>query len=262
MKLPPANKDPLAGITGFPPLGAFTLASAARNLVALADGRVLFGDSNLNVYDAGNSRALAPMSFPDAVGKGIRFAPAPDGKKVYVAIPDADRLSAFDFKQNQVASLKPSSDISTLAVSPNGSTLVTGTFKGQVRIWNLFSLDGGAAMSASHGPRPVEMAVFSRDGEIAATASEKSIMLWNVRENKVIGALANGHQPTSMAFTPDGLKACWSPRPMACSRRRSIETRGRRSRPADPASSESRSRTQRTSRCCGPTKSSFTNGRR
>jgi WD40 repeat protein len=201
---PPVNKDPLAGITGFPPLGAFTVASPPRNLTALADGRVLFGDSNLNVYDAGNSRALAPMNFPDAAGKGIRFAPAPDGKKVYVAIPDAARLSAFDFKQNQVASLKPSSDISALAISPNGSTLVTGTFKGQVRIWNLITLDGGSAMSASHGPRPVEMAVFSRDGELAATASEKSIMLWNVRDNKFVGALANGHQPTSMAFTPDG----------------------------------------------------------
>ena len=43
------NHDPLAGVTGFPPLGAFTLQSAPRNLIALADGRVFSGDTNLQI---------------------------------------------------------------------------------------------------------------------------------------------------------------------------------------------------------------------
>ena len=202
----PNPKDPLAGITGFPPLGAFTLASPARNLVALADGRIFFGEGSLNIFDAGNSRALQPMNFPESAQKGIRFAVAPDGKKVFVAIPDKAKIAGFRINGEQVGLLKPAGEVSTMAISPDGSTLVTGTFGGEVRIWNLATLVGSAGMPASHGPRPVELAAFSRDGSLVATASEKSIIVWNVREKKLVGAFANGHQATSMAFTPDGQK--------------------------------------------------------
>ena len=199
----PKKNDPLAGITGFPPLGAFTLRAAPKNLVALADGRVFFGDTNLHVYDPGNSKDLQPLTFTDAGPRGVRYALAPDGKNLYLGIPDGARLAALKLYGEQIATLRPAGEISTMAISPDGSTLVTGTFNGQVHIWNLATFVG-AGMPASHGPRPVESAVFSRDGSLIATASEKSIMIWSVRDRKLVGGATNGQSPTSMAFTPDG----------------------------------------------------------
>ncbi|HEX3315984.1 MAG TPA: hypothetical protein VHR72_13890, partial [Gemmataceae bacterium] len=201
----PNPKDPLAGVTGFPPLGAFTLRSTPKNLIALADGRVFFGESNLNAYDPGSSRGLPFLSFPNPGPRGIRFALTPDGKQVCIGTPDAGKLVLHKLYGAQIASLKSPGEISAMAISPDGTTLVTGLFNGHVRIWDMATLVG-VDMPQFHGPRSVESVVFSRDGSLVATASEKLILIWSARDKKLVVGVGIGQVPTSMAFTPDGKK--------------------------------------------------------
>jgi WD40 repeat protein len=199
----PLVKNPAGGGLAMPLLGSFALRTPPKNLIALADGRVFFGETEMHVYDPGRAQPLLPMNVTDTGPKGLHFALSPDGKTFYAGIPDISKLAAFRLYGAQIALMKPSDAVSTMNISPDGSTLVTGTYNGNVHLWNLTTFVR-SPMAQSHGPRPVELAVFSRDGSLVATASEKSIITWNARENRIIGGAANGQRTTSMAFAPDG----------------------------------------------------------
>jgi eukaryotic-like serine/threonine-protein kinase len=88
---------------------------------------------------------------------------APDGKTLFAAVRDG-KLRAYDVASGKVSDLgKGMGPIEAVAVSPDGSTLVTGGGLGDVIAWPL--RDGGAKKVLAERGRPVTGVTFHPDGK-------------------------------------------------------------------------------------------------
>ncbi|MCT7950105.1 serine/threonine protein kinase [Ancylothrix sp. C2] len=92
----------------------------------------------------------------------------------------------------------------SVAVSPDGQTVATGSFDGSIKLWNLHS-GGMESLLAGHFGAVWAVAI-SPDGQtLASASSDKTIKLWNVRTGELLETL-NGHTGSvfSVAFSPNG----------------------------------------------------------
>ena len=90
-----------------------------------------------------------------------------------------------------------------LAFSPDGKTLATGSYSHIIRLWNVLSRTGMAALTSKNGA--IYATAFSRDGKtLAAGSADGTVRLWNVTTRHQSGAL-NGRAGAvySVAFSPD-----------------------------------------------------------
>ncbi|MFF7701151.1 nSTAND1 domain-containing NTPase [Streptomyces lydicus] len=105
--------------------------------------------------------------------------------------------------------------VNSLAFSPDGHTLATGSADSTVRLWNV--TDPAHVTQATNLEQPlsghtgpVESVAFSPDGHMLATGShDKSVRLWNVTDPRTAEALGQpltGHSDSvySVAFSPKG----------------------------------------------------------
>jgi WD40 repeat protein len=100
----------------------------------------------------------------------------------------------------------------SVAFSPNGSSLVTGSYDTSVRIWNL-TTDSLASTLTGHLELVNDVA-FSPDGNLIASSSgayewyqDFSVRLWDVQSGELLNTL-DGHadQVMDVDFSPDGMQ--------------------------------------------------------
>jgi len=105
--------------------------------------------------------------------------------------------------QKQV--LQADSRTQGLVFSPDGKTLVSGSWNGKIRLWDAAT---GAQIKTlrSRDYDNVTSVVFSPDGKILASASrDASITLWNAATGDQIKMLVgHSHTVNNVAFSPDG----------------------------------------------------------
>ncbi|WP_228013150.1 serine/threonine-protein kinase, partial [Nostoc edaphicum] len=96
------------------------------------------------------------------------------------------------------------SSVNALAISPDSSTLASGSDDKIVKLWDLNTQK--LLASLSRHSQAVKSVAFSPDGQILATASDdKTIKLWEVETLKEICTLlGHSHAVKSVAFSPDG----------------------------------------------------------
>jgi WD40 repeat protein len=94
----------------------------------------------------------------------------------------------------------------TVAFSPDGTTLATGDASGNIRLWNTATgQETGAPMSSD--TQPVDAVAFSPDGTlVAAASSDGNVQVWSAATQQEAGsALAAGTaEVDALAFSPDG----------------------------------------------------------
>ncbi|MEH1935981.1 MAG: serine/threonine-protein kinase [Nostoc sp.] len=97
-----------------------------------------------------------------------------------------------------------SSDVNSVAFSPDGKTLASGSDDKTIKLWNLAS---GQEIHTLEGNSDwIWTVAFSPDSKTLASGSaDKTIKLWNLETGKLIRTL-EGHSDgvSSVAFSPDG----------------------------------------------------------
>ncbi|BAY29832.1 protein kinase [Nostoc carneum NIES-2107] len=94
--------------------------------------------------------------------------------------------------------------VTSVAISPDGKTLASGSHDKTIKLWNLAT--GKLIRTLTGHSGWIHSVAFSRDGNILASGSEdKTIKLWNLVTGEQIGTLT-GHSNwvNSVAFSRDG----------------------------------------------------------
>jgi len=114
-------------------------------------------------------------------------------------------LHRYLFLQYQYRRTEPvyrhSLDSETIAFSPDGKLLASGSRDGTLELWNV--PDGTLTQKLEKNPREITSVTFSPDGRLLASASESNeIKLWNVSDGTLVRTLEDSGR--SVAFSPDG----------------------------------------------------------
>jgi WD40 repeat protein len=116
-----------------------------------------------------------------------------------------DNLNFLDYENISIAhNLNGhSSYVNTLAISPDGQTLVSGSADKTIKIWNLST--GQEIRTLAGHSNPVNSIVISPDGQTLVSGSaDKTIKIWNLSTGQEIRTLTGHSNPVnSLAISSD-----------------------------------------------------------
>ncbi|OKH56980.1 AAA-like domain-containing protein, partial [Scytonema sp. HK-05] len=134
------------------------------------------------------------------------------GKRV--KLPDKDiepgnRMKAVATFQHVVYGIRErnrlegdSSYVTSVAFSPDGKTIASGSDDNTVRLWNL---NGQQLKTLSKHSSSVTSVAFSPDGKtIASGSDDNTVRLWNLKGEHLKTLSGHSSSVTSVAFSPDG----------------------------------------------------------
>ena len=164
----------------------------------------------LNTHAQDASRWGLPEGASMRLGKGrtSQIAYSPDGSRLAVASTIGVWL--YDTAANQEVALftMNSSIFTCVAFSPNGETLASGTYDGQIHLWDADSGDHVRTLElpSDHGVSSVDGVVYSPDGgTLASSSSLGHIHLWDLATGVQVQTLeADPSFVNGLAYSPDG----------------------------------------------------------
>lgn len=183
-------------------LGRHAKGSIVYGLAYTPDGRklVMGGDpesEGLAVLDlnTGQSKSLG--------GQGISVAMFPDGRHVATSWL-SPAVQIVDIESGEIIrEMQHGATIRALAVSKDGSRVVTGGLDKRLTVWDAATAEPVCAFQ-QHGDWIIR-AVFSPSGkEVISTSYDKTVRIWDAQSGKQRIAIAQPETPWGLAVSPDG----------------------------------------------------------
>jgi WD40 repeat protein len=117
----------------------------------------------------------------------------------------AKLLGALDVWPSTELSIHIGSNVSSVAFSPDGRRIVSGSLDGTVRIWDADTGQLFGEPLIGHTSLVLSIA-FSPDGRITSGSSDQTIRIWDSDTGQPFGEPLTGHKSSilSVAFSPDG----------------------------------------------------------
>lgn len=164
-------------------------ADAAR--VTLRDGRVFDGkilgrtNDSVVIEDASGVKSEIPNSIIENIEDDSGFE------------PERARMPELVIQNGHAAQVK------TLAFSPDGRLIASGSFDYTIKLWN--ARTGELVRTIQGHADRVESVVFSPDSRMMASAGDDgNVRLWSVETGAQIRAIkAHGGRANAVAFSPD-----------------------------------------------------------
>jgi WD40 repeat protein/serine/threonine protein kinase len=183
------------------------LAVAGGNWVTGRDGAIVPGhEAEIKVWQLSNQRELITFRGPPGAFTSVAFSP--DGKRLAAAVREQDKPGAiFVWDSTSGVELQtwrePDAMIGCVAFSPSLPRLASEVSGGVVK---LLDMNTGLAVGMLRGhTAPITCLSISRDGQLLATAADRTIKIWDFTTGNELRAL-RGLPSTvhGMAFSPNG----------------------------------------------------------
>ncbi len=175
-------------------------------------------DNAVNLWNVSNGEFLWKIDgFPGII---TSLAFSPDGKTLAIAESISSvtlwniatkskklEIKTLDPKYRELpdgSSLPDEYSYVSVAFSPNGTTLVTGGWDNNVKLWD--AATGKLIFVCPGHSLPVTAVAFASNGRlIASGSSDKTIILWDAANGRKLQTLVgHGERVTSIAFSPNG----------------------------------------------------------
>jgi WD40 repeat protein/serine/threonine protein kinase len=188
------ERNASAGWLAFSPDGTFVFTGKRKGAT----------DNDVRRWETATGKEMVVMPL---AGDGMAcYALSPDGATV-AGLAEADRVVQFwDARTGQprVAEFGHRRAVRSVAFSPDGRSLASGSDDHSVRVWDLATAKQRHLLQAH--ARPVWSVAYSSDGKLLASGSlDGTIMLWDAGQGQRVRVLT-GHcrEGTLIAFSPDG----------------------------------------------------------
>lgn len=195
-------------------LRTFTGHTVGVNSVAYAPdgGRVLTGstDGTMRLWDAGTGKTLRTLNERHDFVLSVAFSA--DGTRIIsghshaVRIWDATNGRRLSYLGGQDDERDRGFGVGAIAVSPEGTRVVSGTRDKMLKIWDIAT--GHLLRTTEEQKKRIVALAFAPDGKsvLSAADREPKLKLWDVASGKLIRTYEGHAETRSVAFSRDGTR--------------------------------------------------------
>jgi WD40 repeat protein len=200
---------PTASAVDTRPLRKIVNWSAAILLAVAASGFVLWyvathtpqPAKRVTIANRSNGPIAASAATSPVVGKPVQRSSLPEGSE---APKETALITAPSPTAVELLTLNVGANVYSVAFSPDGTRIVTGSDDGTARVWDAQS--GKELLTLSTGSSSYSVA-FSPDGRRIATGSaDATARVWDAQSGRVLLTLGHSVGVSSVAFSPDGTR--------------------------------------------------------
>ena len=183
----------------------------SRNLFAAAHNGAP-ADATVSRWDLETGTALPPLTLSHH-GKWLVYCLSPDGKTLFEMGADQFEPFVYAFETATGQERTPRADLPgparSLAFSPDGNTLATGSQSGSVQLWDLAGWREGDRLppvrTLTRQEGEIWWVVFSPDGQtLATTGPNRNVVLRDVANGRETTVPFDAALDCMIAFSPDG----------------------------------------------------------
>lgn len=179
-------------------------APRVRSIAFSTDGFVITSacsDGEIRVWEPGAGRIRSEFKGPAAAAA---LSLSKDGKLLACASPEAVRILDVSSAREQSAVHRPGGQAESIAFSPDGLSVLSGSTDGSLRLWD--ARTGKEVRTLTGHEDKVGAVAFSPDGRMIVSGShDETLRLWDVATGKEVRTLS-GHRDgvSALAFAPKG----------------------------------------------------------